>query len=52
MTSPLHLYTQARVYQKNTYIHFLPARNNNLTLNPDKTTRTMFTSDPAEQYKA
>ena len=51
MTSPSHLYTQARVQQKNTYNHtyikLLPEQNN-LTLNPDKTTCTLFTPDPAE----
>ena len=53
MTSPSHLHTQARVQSINTYSHtyikFLP-KQNNLTLNPDKTTCTLFTPDPAE-YK-
>ena len=54
MTSPSHLHTQARVQPRNTYNHtyikFLPGQNN-LTLNPDKSTCTMFTTDPAE-YKS
>ena len=45
--------TQARVQPRNTYNHtyikFLP-RQNNLIINPDKTTCTLFTPDPAE-YK-
>ena len=53
-TSPSHLYTQARVQPRNTYNHtnikFLPEQNNR-TLNPYKTTCTLFTPDPAE-YKS
>ena len=52
MTSPSHL--QARVQPRNTYNHtyikFLHGQNN-LTLNPHKTTFTLFTPDPAE-YKS
>ena len=55
MTSPSHLHPQARVQQRNTYNHtyiqFFPGQKNNLTLNPDKTTCTLFTPDPAE-YKS
>ena len=51
MTSPSHLYTQARMQPRNTYnntyIKFFPGQNN-LTLNRDKTTCTLFTPDPAE----
>ena len=47
-------HTQARMQQRNTYNHtyiqFLPGQNN-LTLNPDKTTCTLFTPDPGE-YKS
>ena len=54
MTSSSHLHTQARVQQRNTYNHtyikFLPEQNN-LSLNPDKTTCTLFTPVPAE-YKS
>ena len=54
MTSPSHLHTQARVQPINTYNHtyikWLPGQNN-LTLNSDKTTCTLFTPDPAE-YKS
>ena len=49
MTSPSH--THAQVKQINIYIHtyrkFLSGQNK-LILNPDKTTCTMFMSDPAE----
>ena len=52
MTSPLHLNTQAGVQQKyiQPYLHnvFVWTKHNNLTLNPDKTTCTLFTPDPAE----
>ena len=56
MTSPSPLHTQARVQQRNTYNHtyikFLPGQNKkNLTLNPDKSTCTLFIPDPAE-YKS
>ena len=55
MTSPSHLHTQARVQQRNTYNHthkvFAWTKQINLTLNPDKTTCTLFTPDPAE-YKS
>ena len=56
MTSPSHLHTQARAQQRNTsnhtYIQFLPGqKQNNITLNPDKTTCTLFTLDHAE-YKS
>ena len=54
MTSPSHLHTPAQVQPRNTYSHtyikFLPGQNN-LTLNPDKTTCTQFTPDHAE-YKS
>ena len=50
-TSLSHSYTQVRVQPRNTsnhtYIQFLPGQNN-LLLNPDKTTCTLFTPDPAE----
>ena len=49
MTSPSH--PQARVQPRNIYNHTyrkcLPGQNN-LILNPDKTTCTLFTPDPAE----
>ena len=52
MTSPSH--PQAQVQPRNTYNHnyikFLPGQNN-LTLNPGKTTCTLFTPDPVE-YKS
>ena len=53
--SPSHLHTQtsaARKYIK-PYIHkvFTWTKQNNLTINPDKTTCTLFTPDPAE-YKS
>ena len=56
MTSPSHLHTQAQVQQRNTYNHtyikfFSWTKQNNLTLNPDKTTCTLFTPDPTE-YKS
>ena len=55
MTSPSHLHTQARVQPINaynhTYIIFAWTKQNNITLNPDKTTCTLFTPDPAE-YKS
>ena len=51
MTSQSHPHTQVRVQPRNTYNHtytkFLPGQNN-LLLNPDKTTCTLFTPDPAE----
>ena len=55
-TSTSHLHTQARVQPRNTYSHtvhtvFAWTKQNNLTLNPDKTTCTLFTPDPAE-YKS
>ena len=54
MASPSHLHTQARVQPRHTYNHtyikFLPGQNN-ITLNPDKQTCTLFTSDPAD-YKS
>ena len=56
MPSPSHLHTQARV-QSNKYIQpylykvFVWTKQNNLTLNPGKTTCTLFTPDPAE-YKS
>ena len=47
-----HLRTQVRVQPRKTYNHtyikFLPGQKNKLILNPDKTTYTLFTSDPAE----
>ena len=50
-TSQSHLHTQRRVQPRNTYNHtytqFLPGQNN-LLLNPVKTTCTLFTPDPAE----
>ena len=50
-TSQSHPHTQVRVQPRNTYNHtytkFLPGQNN-LLLNPDKTTCTLFTPDPAE----
>ena len=49
MTSPSNLHTQERVQQINTYNHSC-TKQNNLTLNPDNTTCTLFTPDPAE-YK-
>ena len=54
MTSPSYLHIQARA---NTFIQpylykvFAWKKHNNLTLNPDKTTCTLFTPDPAE-YKS
>ena len=55
MTSPSHLHTQTRVQPRNTYNHtykrFLPGHNETISLNPDKTTCTLFTQDPAE-YKS
>ena len=55
MTSPSHLHTQTRVQPINTfnhtYIKLLPGQQQNFTLNPDKTTWTLFTPDPAE-YKS
>ena len=57
MTSPSHLYIQSRMQPRNTYNHtyvhtvFAWAKQNNLTLNPDKTICTLFTADPAE-YKS
>ena len=55
MTSPSHLHTQARVQPRNTYNHtyikkFAWTKQNNLTLNPDKTTCTLYITDHAE-YK-
>ena len=51
MTSPLHL--QARAQPRNIYNHTfikcLPVQNN-LILNSDKTTCTLFTPDPAENW--
>ena len=52
-TSQSRRHTQVRVQPRNTYNHtyikFLPGQNkNNLILNPDKTTCTLFTPDPAE----
>ena len=51
-TSQSHPHTQVRVQPRNTYNHayikFLPGQNKNLLLNPDKTTCTLFTPDPAE----
>ena len=52
--SPSHLHTQAQVQPRNTYNHtysFAWTKQNNLTLNPDKPTCTLFTPDPAE-YKS
>ena len=55
MTSPSHVHTQAGVQPRNTYnltyILFAWTKQNNLTLNADKTTFTLFTQDPAE-YKS
>ena len=55
ITSPSHLHTQARVQQEilQPYLHkvFDSTKQNNLTLNPDKTTCTRCTPDPAE-YKS
>ena len=56
MTLPSYLHTQARVQQRNAYNHTyinLTAwtKQNNRTRNPDKTTCTLFTPDPAE-YKS
>ena len=57
MTSPSHIHTQARVQPRNTnnhsYIKFLHGQNITIShsLNPDKTTCTLFTPDPAE-YKS
>ena len=54
MTSQSHPHTQVRVQPRNTYNHtytlFLPGQNN-LLLNPDKTTCTLFTPDPCRIYK-
>ena len=52
----LHLHTQARGQPRNIYNHshikdFARTKQNNLTLNPDKTTCTLFTPDHAE-YKS
>ena len=44
-----HPHTQVRVQPRNTYNH-TSTKQNNLLLNPDKTTCTLFTPDPAE-YK-
>ena len=46
-------HTQARVKQRNTYSHtyikfFSWTKHNNLTQNPEKTTCTLFTPDPAQ----
>ena len=56
MTSLSHIYTHK--HECNQEIHttiptcrVLPRQTNNLTLNPDKTTCTLFTPDPAE-YKS
>ena len=50
-TSQSHPHTQVRVQPRNTYNHtyikFLPGQKN-ILLNPDKTTCTLFTPDPAE----
>ena len=56
MTSSSHPHTQARVQPRNThkpYLHkvFVWTKQNNLTLNPAKTTCTLFTAEPAE-YKS
>ena len=58
MTSPSHLCTQERLQSRNTYKHTYVlhkvsawAKQNNLTLGPNKTTCTLFTPDPAE-YKS
>ena len=50
MTSLSHLHRQARVKPRNIYNHTW-TKQNNLTLNPDKTIYTLFTPDPAE-YKS
>ena len=54
MTSPTHLHTQARMQARNAYNHnYIKnawTKHNNITLNTDKTTCTLFTPDPAE-YK-
>ena len=52
-TSQSHPHTQVRVQPRNTYNHtyiqFFPwTKQNNLLLNPDKITCTLFTPDPAE----
>ena len=52
-TSQSHPHTQVRVQPRNTYNHtyiqFLPGQNKTTyLLNPDKTTCTLFTPDPAE----
>ena len=52
-TSPSHPHTQVRVQPRNTYNHtyikfFSWTKQNNFLLNPDKTTCTLFTPDPAE----
>ena len=52
MTTSSHLHTQARVQQRNTYNQvFTWIKQNKLTLNPDKTTCTLFIPDPSE-YKS
>ena len=55
MTSPSLLHTQARVQPRNTqpYLHtvFAWTKHNNLILNPDNTTCTLFPPDPAD-YKS
>ena len=56
MTSRSYLSTQTRVQPRNTYNHtYIPffawTKHNNLTLNPDKKTRTLFTTDPMD-YKS
>ena len=51
MTSPSHLHTQAREQQRNTYNYTsILDKQNNLTLNPDKTTCTLFTPDSKLTY--
>ena len=52
MISPLHLYTQAAEKYIQPYLHkvFVWTKQNNLTLNPDKTICTLFTTVTAE-YK-
>ena len=50
ITSTHTTQVKPRNIYNHTYIKFLP-KQNNLTLNPDKTTCTLFTPDPAE-YKS
>ena len=55
VTLPSHIHTQARLQPRNTYNHtyikFLHGQNKQSHTNPDKSTCTLFTPDPAE-YKS